>query len=93
MPSPFPGMDPYLEHPAWWPGVHHRLIVGLADVLGPVLRPNYAVSVEERVYVGIPEDLFILARPRTIVPDVSISGGPRREPRGGRGTVVLAGPV
>ncbi|MEO0458988.1 MAG: DUF4058 family protein [Cyanobacteria bacterium P01_A01_bin.114] len=21
MPSPFPGMDPYLEHPEIWPGV------------------------------------------------------------------------
>jgi hypothetical protein len=26
MPSPFPGMDPYLEHPGMWPEVHHRLI-------------------------------------------------------------------
>jgi len=26
MPSPFPGMDPYLEHPARWGGVHARLI-------------------------------------------------------------------
>ena len=30
MPSPFPGMDPYLEHPAWWGGVHQRLITHLA---------------------------------------------------------------
>ncbi|MEM9152890.1 MAG: DUF4058 family protein [Cyanobacteria bacterium P01_F01_bin.3] len=22
MPSPFPGMDPYLEHPDVWPEVH-----------------------------------------------------------------------
>jgi Protein of unknown function (DUF4058) len=26
MPSPFPGMNPYLEHPELWPGVHHLLI-------------------------------------------------------------------
>jgi hypothetical protein len=26
MPSPFPGMDPYLEAPELWPDVHHRLI-------------------------------------------------------------------
>jgi len=25
MPSPFPGMDPYLEHPALWPDVHLSL--------------------------------------------------------------------
>ena len=26
MPSPFPGMDPYLEDPAGWPNVHVNLI-------------------------------------------------------------------
>ena len=26
MPSPFPGMDPYLEHPALFPGLHNRLV-------------------------------------------------------------------
>lgn len=26
MSSPFPGMNPYLEHPDFWPGVHHLLI-------------------------------------------------------------------
>ena len=26
MPSPFPGIDPYLEHAALWPGVHKRFI-------------------------------------------------------------------
>jgi hypothetical protein len=55
MPSPFPGMDPYLEHPALWPGLHSRLIVGLADDLGPILRPRYYVEVEERVYLLTPE--------------------------------------
>ncbi|MGL5058451.1 MAG: DUF4058 family protein [Microcoleus sp.] len=24
MPSPFPGMNPYLENPEFWPEVHHR---------------------------------------------------------------------
>jgi len=23
MPSPFPGMNPYLEHPSLWTGIHH----------------------------------------------------------------------
>jgi hypothetical protein len=30
MPSPFPGMDPYLEHPAVFPGLHSRLITALS---------------------------------------------------------------
>jgi hypothetical protein len=27
MPSPFPGMNPYLENPELWSAVHSRLIV------------------------------------------------------------------
>jgi len=26
MPLPFPGMDPYLENPDWFPNLHHDLI-------------------------------------------------------------------
>ena len=33
MPSPFPGMDPYLEAPWRWPDLHHRLITQISDVL------------------------------------------------------------
>ena len=35
MNTPFPGMDPYLEHPALWPGLHNRLIVTMANQLQP----------------------------------------------------------
>ncbi len=41
MPSPFPGMDPYLEQPAFWSSFYSRLIVAIADVLAPQLRPHY----------------------------------------------------
>jgi len=33
MPSPFTGMNPYLEHPTLWSEVHKRLIVAIADAL------------------------------------------------------------
>ena len=29
MAYPFPGMNPYLEDPELWPGVHGRLIVAI----------------------------------------------------------------
>src|SRR4051794_40750165 len=51
MNTPFPGMDPYLEHPALWTAVHARLMVWLAHQLSPLLRPRYVVSVEERVFL------------------------------------------
>lgn len=46
MDSPFPGMNPYLENPATWPNLHSRLIVALANLLGPRIRPKYRVVVE-----------------------------------------------
>ncbi len=46
----FPGMDPYLEDPAFWPGVHNRVIVYLADHLQPKLGSRYIATIEERVY-------------------------------------------
>jgi len=55
MPMPFPGMDPYLEHPILWPSVHTRLIVALANQLGPRIAPHYVASVEERVFIEVPE--------------------------------------
>jgi hypothetical protein len=51
MKMPFPGMDPYLEHPALWPSVHTRLIVALASQLKSKIRPRYVASVEDRVFI------------------------------------------
>lgn len=45
MPSPFPGFDPYLENPDFWPEVHSRLIVALADSLVPQVRPKYEIAI------------------------------------------------
>jgi hypothetical protein len=62
MPTPFPGMDPYLEHPALWPDVHNSLIVALRDAIAPQLRPRYYVAVEERIYTYEPGDLVFTGR-------------------------------
>ena len=50
--SPFPGMNPYLEDPDLWPGVHKTFIASLQRLLSPQLRPDYMVRIEERVYVS-----------------------------------------
>ncbi len=65
MPSPFPGMNPYLEHPSLWAGIHHRLITAIANDLGPKLRPKYIVAIEERVY-EVNGDMTLLVRKVTI---------------------------
>ena len=50
MPSPFPGMDPFIESQVW-EDFHYRLMVVMSDPLTERLRPRYLVKVEERVYV------------------------------------------
>jgi hypothetical protein len=60
---PFPGMDPYLEHPILWEPVHTRLIVAIANQLQPLLDPRYIASIEQRIY---------LEGPQNRKPDVSI---------------------
>ena len=50
--NPFPGMNPYLESPQLWPGIHTAIISGLQRWLGPRLRPEYIVRTGERVYVS-----------------------------------------
>ncbi len=69
MPSPFPGMDPYLEHPTLWPDVHHELIPEIRVELNEKLRPAYFVRLEQRVYVTDETDP---GRAATIIPDVHI---------------------
>lgn len=67
MPSPFPGMNPYLEHPEIWPGVHHLLISELVRFLSPKLRPKYRVAVEVRMYETPSENSLLVGIPDLIV--------------------------
>jgi hypothetical protein len=57
-------MDPWLERPSLWSGIHTRLITYIADGLQPLLGRRYAAAVEERVYVS--------SVGRSLVPDVSV---------------------
>jgi Protein of unknown function (DUF4058) len=61
----FPGMDPYLEEPQIWAGVHAALIIYMRDHLQPYLRPRYIAAVQERVFVEGPD--------REIIPDVCVA--------------------
>jgi len=53
MPSPFPGMDPYLE--AHWCDVHARLIIYASDALQGVLPLSLRARVKERVLLETPK--------------------------------------
>ncbi len=51
MPSPFPGMDPYLEDEALWPVFHHQLVMCLYQILLPGLVDRYRARVGQRHYL------------------------------------------
>lgn len=64
MPSPFPGMDPYLEHPAIFPGLHDRLVTYISEALQPNLPEPYYAEISDRLWVEVSD--------RTIEPDVNV---------------------
>lgn len=75
MPSPFPGMDPWLEDPRLWPDFHNRLIAALGRVLGPVVRPRYFVALEERLYTGDAPGLELVPLRETFLEVRGVEGG------------------
>src|SRR5215471_2988339 len=75
---PFPGMDPYLEHPVLWESVHVRLITTLANQLQPRLDPRYVTSIEERVFIE---------GPQRRIPDIWV-----QKTRDARGPIAVAEP-
>src|SRR6266540_1480885 len=58
MPSPFPGMDPYLEGPRWH-GFQTMLCVKIVEYLTTQLGPDYVALVEERVVLDEEEEVTI----------------------------------
>src|SRR5947209_19196520 len=54
MPSPFPGMNPYLEQADVWHDFHERFIPRLADVIAQQVLPPYFTRVDDHVCVHAP---------------------------------------
>ncbi len=67
MPSPFPGMDPYLEAPDWWRGFHHNLATEIQARISPLLPPHYYPDVE--VYLPYSDEGEV----RLMAPDVYVA--------------------
>jgi hypothetical protein len=87
MPSPFPGMDPYLEAPDIWPDLHDALAGEMRALLNSTLPAPYYARLEMRPEVGIVEEEGPIRR---IVPDVAVARRPG--PSAGGGAVVLEAP-
>jgi hypothetical protein len=51
MPSPFPGMNPYLEQEDVWHDFHERLVTIAAEMLETQVGPDYIVKIDAHIYV------------------------------------------
>jgi hypothetical protein len=68
MPSPFPGMDPYIEHPEVWSDFHGALAEVIRSELNQTIRPHYVARMTPRTTY---ETIEIEDR-RSIRPDVGV---------------------
>lgn len=86
MPSPFPGMDPFIEGQAWR-DFHHTIITVIRELLAPGIAARYVTRIEERVYLEHqPEE-----RERSFQPDLVVAGPTEAPlPRGGGTAVATA---
>jgi hypothetical protein len=69
MPSPFPGMNPYLEHPDVWHDFHQAFITAIRNSLIPQIRPEFIAKIDDHVYIHelAADERVFLGRP-----DVSV---------------------
>lgn len=69
MPSPFPGMDPFLESPGAWSDFHYTFVNYWREAIADGLPDEYEANIGERVYL-------IEVDPKTrklIYPDVAVT--------------------
>src|SRR3989442_5980804 len=76
MPSPFPGMDPFLETNPIFQELHTQILAEMQALLQPQLRPKYVARLERHLSEGSVweggAELVSLARKE---PDLTIATG------------------
>lgn len=89
MPSPFPGMDPYLEGELWQE-FHETLASAIRAQLMPRLAPKYVALLAKRYVLDRPALGVFDAPPRVVYPDVHVvapPGMPATAPGPGQGAI------
>lgn len=89
MPSPFPGMDPYLEGD-YWTSFHMELAVDIARHLTPKLLPKYTAHPNRRWITTFLEGTETTSA--DIVPDVAVRK-PRHEAVAAAATMIPPAPI
>jgi hypothetical protein len=90
MPSPFPGMNPYIEQDAFWQDFHLEFLPAMRGRLVAQVRPKYIVMLDEHIYVQeLPPE------PRRLVgrADISLAAPPRPRAEEAAGVGILQAPV
>ena len=85
MPSPFPGMDPYIEAYGDWLDFHGRLITYCCDLLNDRLPEGYAASLDTQLKLVHAEEDVVEGRMR---PDLGVHRDPRGSATPARGVGV-----
>src|SRR5438309_809301 len=79
MPSPFPGMNPYLEQADCWEDFHQSYMKELRDRIADKAGPEYIVKLETNIYSHeLRDETFRLARKS----DIGISHAGTKGPEG-----------
>ncbi len=89
MASPFPGIDPHIENPAFWSDFHSAFINYWREAIADALPDNYEARIGERVYLIEHEPD---ARKLTL-PDIAITDVERARSRSEESDVVTLEPV
>ncbi len=90
MPSPFPGMNPYVEQDAFWQDFHLEFLPAVRERLVAQVRPKYIVMLDEHRYVQeLPPE------PRRLVgrDDVSLASAPQPRSAGAAAVGILEAPT
>ena len=95
MPSPFPGMNPYLEQDDVWHVFHEQFCNHCFEALVPQVRPSYIVKIDQHVYIREPaaEERQLVGRGDVTVasarrPQAAASHGATAAPAYGRVPVI-----
>ena len=82
MPSPFPGMDPWLEESEIFPDLHASLIFLLREAMNAKLPPGYYATTKNLVWID---------EVQRREPDISLFGRDRTIDEGGAALAALPG--
>lgn len=92
MPSPFPGMDPYLEGELW-SSFHAEFAVTIAHALNPLLTPRYIALPEKYQETVAPQEIGIAFESEARYPDVAVARTEDKKRKALEAAAVLAAPL